>query len=629
MTFPTLEQLIGGLAAVHQILTVGIGITAFSLVLYSLTFNLRDRVARSFSLMLGFITLIYFGDAVITTATSLRDAQPWLRFQWAGIAFVPAAYLQFSDALLAVTGRPSRGRRRAAVRSAYLISTAFFILAVWTGRLVTDGTRGAHVVSLQAGPDFWAFALYFLGAVGLSAWILWRAYRRCLTATARRRMVYLMVGALAPALGAFPVLLLAGRTALLHPLAFGLLVVLGDLVVAVLLTMLAYTVAFFGAVQPDRVVKARLFQWLLRGPVVASMAVTAFVVVNRLDDLLGHPDSYLPIIALVATLLVCQFLITLVRMPLERWLFYGRDRQDVLRLQQLGERLITRYDLHQFVESVLAAACESLRIPSAFVAAFGPQGLEIEVSIGPDEAATPALALPEARQALPREGEFIRWDGYWLLPLRGEGVDEMVGLLGLAARSERPDFTPEEMFVLNALAAKTAEALRDRQLQRQVLGTFDDLIPEVDRIQRLRAAARFSGAAAFTSTEGLPGSADLPQWVRDALRHYWGGPKFTDSPLMQLKVVESALREHDGNAVNALRAVLRRAVERVRPEGERRFTAEWILYNILEMKFLQGRQVREVARRLAMSEADLYRKQRVAIEAVAKAIMEMETEAPG
>jgi len=63
------------------------------------------------------------------------------------------------------------------------------------------------------------------------------------------------------------------------------------------------------------------------------------------------------------------------------------------------------------------------------------------------------------------------------------------------------------------------------------------------------------------------------------------------------------------------------------PEGERRFTAEWILYNILEMKFLEGRKVREIAMRLAMSEADLYRKQRVALEAVTKAILDMEEQA--
>jgi hypothetical protein len=119
----------------------------------------------------------------------------------------------------------------------------------------------------------------------------------------------------------------------------------------------------------------------------------------------------------------------------------------------------------------------------------------------------------------------------------------------------------------------------------------------------------------------------MSQWVKDALTHYWGGPKLTDSPLMSLTVVKDAIQDHDGNPANALRAILRRAIEQVRPEGERRFTGEWILYNILEMKFMEGRKVREIALRLAMSEADLYRKQRVAIEAVAKAIKDMEEQA--
>jgi hypothetical protein len=56
-------------------------------------------------------------------------------------------------------------------------------------------------------------------------------------------------------------------------------------------------------------------------------------------------------------------------------------------------------------------------------------------------------------------------------------------------------------------------------------------------------------------------------------------------------------------------------------------TAEWILYNILELKFVQGQRVRDIARRLAMSESDLYRKQRVAIENVSRTITKMERNA--
>jgi hypothetical protein len=93
---------------------------------------------------------------------------------------------------------------------------------------------------------------------------------------------------------------------------------------------------------------------------------------------------------------------------------------------------------------------------------------------------------------------------------------------------------------------------------------------------------------------------------------------------MKLRVVRMLVDDYDGNTSNALRALLRKAVDQVKPDGDRRFTSEWILYNILEMKFIEGRKVREVAGRLAMSEADLYRKQRVAVEAVARAILDME-----
>ena len=112
--------------------------------------------------------------------------------------------------------------------------------------------------------------------------------------------------------------------------------------------------------------------------------------------------------------------------------------------------------------------------------------------------------------------------------------------------------------------------------------------------------------------------------MRDALRDYWGGPKLAESRLLELGIVDHAAKT-DGNRVHALRRVLVDAIERLRPEGQQNLTkAEWILYNILEMRFIQGRRVRDVALRLAMSNADFYRKQRVAIEEVARIIAETE-----
>jgi hypothetical protein len=186
--------------------------------------------------------------------------------------------------------------------------------------------------------------------------------------------------------------------------------------------------------------------------------------------------------------------------------------------------------------------------------------------------------------------------------------------------------TAEEQEVVEALIGQAEVALEDQNLQQGIFAVLRSIIPEIELIQRWRGTVRYTGSPGLETIESSPLYApDFQQWVKDALRHYWGGPKLTGSPLLKLKIVDEALRENDGNPAKALRAVLDRAIESLKPEGERRMTtSEWILYNILEMKFIQGRRVRDIAGRLAMSESDLYRKQRVAIEEVAKTLADME-----
>ncbi len=133
------------------------------------------------------------------------------------------------------------------------------------------------------------------------------------------------------------------------------------------------------------------------------------------------------------------------------------------------------------------------------------------------------------------------------------------------------------------------------------------------------------GGTAVPPANSVVNDPDFNAMVRDALSHYWGGPKLTKSPLLSLNVVQRTLDEYGNNPSTALRAILANAIELQKPEGERNLsTTEWILYNILELKFVQGRRVRDVARRLAMSESDLYRKQRIAIENVAQTIATLE-----
>jgi len=633
------DSLLAGIQTINQILTAGIAITAFSLFLYALSFNLRDRVARSFAVILLCVVVVF-----TTEALQDKDMPGWgiellLRLQWIGIVFLPASYLHLSDALLVTAGRPSRGRRRMVVRLMYLVSAMFlFFLGTGNllGRFVPDGQPAPHLER-----TFWTevFTFYYISTMLLAGINFARAYTRMLTRSGQRRMLYLMAGATAPALGSYPYLLYGYELAGMFPLLFWSVATIINLLVGGLVIVMAYAVAFFGVSWPDRLVKSRLFKWIMRGPVTASITLGLMTVVRRSGGLFFQQEysAFVPL-AVVVSVLSLEHLITLVSPLWERWLFFGRDRAELQLLQNIEERLLTRGDMQQFLETVLAAVRDHMQSPSSFVAALDNDNLSLIVIAGNrkliDQQEDLSDALRKAEYGNGDERHEFVWGDFWILPLRQRRQNDMdrdqvpalLGLLGVACQPDQPvEIDSDQRNALWLLADRAAFALEDRQLQQRVFRSLEDLQPQMDMLQRLRALGRFDSHANLLSRD-VPPESDLANWVKDALTHYWGGPKLTNSPLLGLRVVRILEREHEGNTSNALRALLRKAVDQVKPEGERRFTTEWILYNILEMKFIEGRKVRDVAARLAMSEADLYRKQRVAVEAVAHAIIEMETE---
>ena len=76
-----------------------------------------------------------------------------------------------------------------------------------------------------------------------------------------------MAGASAPALGLLSLLALRieCRSAISTVLFWGVATVI-NILVGGLVVVMAYAVAFFGVSWPDRVIKSRLFKWILRGP---------------------------------------------------------------------------------------------------------------------------------------------------------------------------------------------------------------------------------------------------------------------------------------------------------------------------------------------------------------------------
>lgn len=623
------------LRGLNDLLTAGIAITAFSLLLYALSFNLRDRVARSFAIILVCIVMVSVGDAIASNTFSTSQLEFWMRVQWIGIIFLPPAYLHFSDALLETTGRPSRGRRRRLVWVMYVVSIGFVVL------LPTDWLVGPVVENiapapyLQRTPLTWFFAFYYLSAITVSGINFWRAYRRTVTRTSRRRMRYLLIGALAPVLGSYPFLLFGSSLAENHPLIFWTAATLSSLLVSVLLVLMAYAVAFFGVSWPDRVVKRRLFKWLMRGPVTASVILALVMVVSRYEDRLGISNPIIVPIVTVTSLLVMEHLITLVAPIWERWLFHGGNPNKLQLIQSLEERLLTTADLRDFLESVLAALCDRLQVTNAFVVVLDTEGPEMLLTLGDQHPFEEIETQADLFNVVAKNGgvnvkradtgSLFTWRNYWLAPLfeENDSDEQLYGIIGV---ERRPDgkLEHDEVEAVAILSRRAEMALLDIRKQQQVFASVEELTPQVELIQRLRAAARYDGTEVLTSSEISLDDRDMSKWVKDALSHYWGGPKLSQSPLINLEVVQRSVEQHNGNPTNALRSILLEGINRVRPGGDRRFTAEWILYNILDLKFLEGRKVRDIAMRLAMSEADLYRKQRVAIEAVAGAIIDME-----
>ncbi|MGB1288784.1 MAG: hypothetical protein ACPG7F_19780, partial [Aggregatilineales bacterium] len=246
------------LQTANEILASATVIMAVSLLLYNLTRNLRNRVSRTSGIVLACVTWAYTCDVFLSLNPSLEIAALTLRLQWLGLAFIPAAMFHLSDALLTLTGRFSRGRRRRIIRIFYLTSTVFFLAALFSDALIVP-VIAENRASLQATTLFPLYIIYFIGTNITAVINVQRARQRCLTGSTRRRMAYLQFAILTPAIAIFPysVLLPAGGAFTLPAL---LLVNTANIIVVAMLIFLSYPLSFFGSDRPDRVVKVELLR---------------------------------------------------------------------------------------------------------------------------------------------------------------------------------------------------------------------------------------------------------------------------------------------------------------------------------------------------------------------------------
>lgn len=610
-------------------------IVAFSLLAYIVFHNARSDIARAFCILLAGVVVVYAGDVLIGQASRTETKLFLLRAQWLGIAFVPAAYLHLSDALLTFSGLPSL-RRRLAVLAGYLASAGIFGLALATDLVVRAGISRGPLAQFGAGPLFWLYLLYFLitcfgGLVNIQ-----RARRAALVPAMRRRLTYLGLTFLAPGLGVFPYLAAAGAAELVPTNLLLLLSILGSLGVAVMITVMSYSVAFQGVLVPERLVKYDFVRWVLYGPFIGVTIILCIQLVPLAERWTGLPADTITTLGVLMMTVLMPIFVTAVK-PYVDALVFMQDRAEIDWLRELPRNTFTRSDLRQLLENTLVAVCGALRVPTGFVVGPAEEGFQVKALVGsrrdvrrfvsehplPELIDRLRLAPPRDPDQVPDAGQFVRSNGFYMMPLRDRG-GTFLGALGVAySRQELPQDT---LRLIGALAHQMELALANVQIQQQVFGTLRSMGPEIASLQEFSTRLDQTTPATLDSLDSevalLP---EFTQLVKDALSHYWGGPKLSDSPLLGLRTVRRMLDEQGGSPTRALQGVLRQAIENLRPDNQLDPSAqEWMLYNILELRFLQGKRIRDIAERLAISESDLYRKQRVAVEEVARQLALME-----
>ena len=622
-----MNYLISVLRALSEVLTAAVAMTAFSVFLFSLQF-IRRKQKLAFALvpLLLCVAVIYSADALETMAIGHDAKLTWQMIHWTGFVMLPPVCLIFAMVLLEMTGKEIS--RSLSVFAAVNVLLSFVFLGLlWTGRLF----NGIRVISnigttmIHTGLTF-LFWIFFAVNLFSTFWILGLAYSRTRTQASRRRMIYLILGVLGIEIGSFPLLLFgSGLLISQYPLVFWTLSVIGNAVVTLMVLLLGYSAATFSVSWSDRFTRLRMIEWMLRGPVTASLTLWVVTMINRSGDVLGLNIAGLNTFATVVSIILLEYLVTAAMPRIERGSIVGLGPEDYAIFREFQGMMVFKPELESYLEALTGALCDRFQARDGFFAVLDETGIfDPVIKTG----AGSWIDLPGLLTKFPQYFTENGTDSYWdstgaVFPLfnhDGE-IDTFLGVLGLA------DITPNQMTdgyrqVLDDAMEKARVVLWQR---RYLTSAY----------QVLRAGTTVNGVDGFHSGSVLDqnalleeqGTAELDEvsvWVKDALTHYWGGPRLSESPLLEWRVVKETAAELNENEVNGLRAVLKRALEELRPEGERSVNGEWTLYNLIDLKFFEKQKVKDIVRRLSMSEADFYRKQKIAVEALAKEIMRME-----
>lgn len=519
-----------------------------------------------------------------------------------------------------------RGARRAwriPVWAAYGIAAVFSILIlqtdlVYRGRGNLPALQGEDTV---AGPLYGLLGVYMLICGALGVWLVWGA-QRAAPPGVRARLRPIFLSALVAVIG-------VAYLVLINLFALPALVLLGDALLAVAVTVVGYAVARYNALLEGRAAASDLRYLAL----AVSLIVFVYLVVTWVFFGLYSISlaAFIPVFIMV---ILSHSLYDAFRNQLDR-LFFQRNAARLREsLRTLAREAGESEALGPALRDTLAAACAQLGATNGLVALREVQGLRVAASIGlpSSDVMLPDFDIPDdaTRANAPLRSLASLPDSLAAIAPLGWG-GETLGFIATGARTG--GYGDADLATLADVADRIASVV---YAARAADRASADLHAQLDAYrERQRDLERQVQALAAPAPSLEMSETSLARQVEDGLRHLYDFPYLGEHKLAKLRAVDAALPEGDGAVTllergQALRDVLIRAVERLRPPGseprgdDAAARREWHAYLILRESYVEDMPNRATMNRLLLSEGSYNRLRRQALRGVARAIEEEE-----
>ena len=381
------------LRTISEALIAGVAISCFSVFLFLLGYLRKEVLARVFTVILALLAGIFTADAFSLTTDSIAFFSVMQLAQWSGFFLVYAGFFHFSLTILAMTGAKLRRARRLATIGAYL-SAAFLVYLLLDGRIFVNPKLFASGGTITGFADFQPWIWVWTGLILIGCiTILILAISRTKTKTSRRRMRYLLISSIIVQLSTTLSVFAGFRFKISALWWYWPLSVFAYLGLLSMIFLLAYAVVTFCVTWSHRVVRLRLIEWVLRGPVTASVTLILVTLVRRTAKVLAINSEGWTSLLTVLSILLLQYLITVLTPLMRRNNYSGYGREDYEMLSELENMMIFRAEMETYLESLCSVICDKLQVSGAFVVAGGVSGQ-------PESIITAGLISNEQRKAI-------------------------------------------------------------------------------------------------------------------------------------------------------------------------------------------------------------------------------------